>query len=231
MLLSPNQLADAEHVVDFDSSVVTIETLDAFGSYVMAGAPNAAEIQAELEALTAQGMNGELPFEDSLTARLKLFDAHYYDVAAFSEQVVDHISPSALANREWFESNAERIHIVSGGFEEFILPVAAKLGLLATNIHGNRFIFDRSGHVVGHDTDRLPAHTGGKAAQVLSLGLEGPVIASGDGCTDLEIRDRGAADEVWAITETVARPRVVAAADRVVANFTELIAQENAAVV
>ncbi len=227
MLLSPDQLSHAEVITDFDSSAVTVESLDAFGEYVLADAPDGAARLAELEALTAQGMNGDLPFDVSLEARLELFDAHYFDVARFAERIVRHISPSALEHREWFAANAERIHIVSGGFEPFIRPVAARLGLLGDHVHGNQFIFDRDGKVVGYDASRATAQAGGKAAHVEALCLVGPVIAIGDGHTDREIRLSGAADEFWALTETVARPKVVAGADRVVASYAEVVRLES----
>jgi D-3-phosphoglycerate dehydrogenase len=210
------------YVIDFDSTLVTRESLDDLAELALQGDPDRQSICTELQMLTARGMTGELSFDASLTARLALFDAHVEHVALLNDALAAQLSPSAVERSDWFVANAENIYVVSGGFEEIIKPTVERLGILATHVYANRFVVNGNGSIVGHDHSRHTATAGGKAAQVRELGLDGPVIAIGDGSTDLEIRLRGEADEFWAFTETVTRSGVVARADRVLNSFLDL---------
>jgi D-3-phosphoglycerate dehydrogenase len=210
--------------IDFDSSLVMRETLDDLAALALEDHPDRESVYSELEELTARGMNGDMPFDVSLTARIGSLSgiAHSDHIEELNDTLVGQLSDSAVKHSDWFDRNAKRILVISGGFEEIIIPTVAHLGILATNVHANRFIFDADGYIIGHDADRLTAQAGGKAAQSLELGIGGPGIAVGDGYTDLEICQAGAADEFWAFIETVERPGVVAKADRVIASFAEL---------
>jgi len=210
--------------VDFDSALATRETLDDLAALALDDHPERETVYAELEALTALGMTGAMPFGDSLTARLALLEgiAHRDHIEELNEQLADQLSPSAVAHSDWFAANAERLYVISGGFEEIIIPTVARVGILATHVYANKFVFDDNGYIVGHDTNRLTAQAGGKAAQAAKLKVAGRAVAVGDGYTDLEIREQGVADEFWAIIETVERPNVTTRADRIISDFSEL---------
>ncbi len=210
--------------VDFDSALVPRETLDDLAALALDSHPERETRHAQLEALTAHGMAGSMPFDASLTARLALLEgiAHRRHIDELNGQLAGNLSPSAEATSDWFTANASDIYVISGGFEEIIIPTVAPLGIWATHVYANRFLFDEDGYIVGHDTGRLTAQAGGKAAQAAKLQIAGRKVAVGDGYTDLEIREQGAADEFWAFIETVERPSVVARADRVIGDFAEL---------
>ncbi len=214
--------ASVAYIIDFDSTLVTVESLDEFADMVLEAHPDRKKISAELQAITNKGMAGEIPFDVSLSARLKLFHAHRNRIPMFTDWLVLQLSPSAVKCIDWFTSHAEDIFVVSGGFEEFIVPVVQQLGILKTNVYANRFVFGDDGNIIGHDTTRPAAHAGGKATQVQKLNLNRQIIAIGDGYTDLEMRLQGVADEFWAYTETVGREKVTQNADRVLTSFLEL---------
>lgn len=224
-LPDPTMTEQTTFFVDFDSALVTRETLDDLAAIALDSHPERESVYSELEALTARGMTGEMPFGASLTARMGLLSGivHLDHIAELNDRLAGQISPSAMEHSDWFERNAEGIHVISGGFEQIIVPTVAILGIAAANVHANRFIFDGDGYVIGHDADRLTAQTGGKAAQAAKLGIEGRIIAVGDGYTDFEIREQGVADEFWAFTETVERSSVTQRADRVISSFSELV--------
>jgi hypothetical protein len=56
-----------------------------------------------------------------------------------------------------------------------------------------------------------------------ALNLPRPILAVGEGFTDLEIREDGACEVFAAYTGFVSREAVVDAADHVVASFDELL--------
>lgn len=210
------------YIFDFDSTLVSVESLDELARLSLEDHPDKEVKLAQLHALTNQGMNGGLPFDESLRRRLELFVTNKSHVKQVAELLKDTITDSALELEDWFEENADNIYIVSGGFEEYIIPIAEELGIPAAHVRANRFIYDGNGNVTGFDESRATSRPGGKAEQVAQLALPGPVIMIGDGITDYEVRSRGAADEFWAFTQHVARPSVVERADRVLESFEEI---------
>jgi D-3-phosphoglycerate dehydrogenase / 2-oxoglutarate reductase len=207
-------------IIDFDSTLVTCESLDELARLSLADNPNRRDIMQKLENITSRGMAGKIAFDESLHQRLQLFAADRSDLAQLAGYLRTRISPSANATRDWFARNAGRIYVVSGGFEEYIIPVVEQLGVAADHVFANRFLYSDN-EITGFDPTRLTSRAGGKAEQVAALGLPRPIVLIGDGYTDYEVKAAGAVDEFWAFTETVDRPQVTAKADRTIASFTE----------
>jgi D-3-phosphoglycerate dehydrogenase len=196
--------------------------LDELARLALAGSPNRLETIRKLEALTTEGMAGRLAFNESLRQRLELFQATKDNLIALTVYLETCITPSLLAQKDWLVQNKEHIYVVSGGFEEYIKPIIASLGLRADHVHANRFTYDND-VIIGYDQTKLTSQAGGKATQVHALDLPRPIIVIGDGYTDYEIRANGEADEFWAFTAHVRRPEVIAKADRTISSFRSLI--------
>jgi D-3-phosphoglycerate dehydrogenase len=114
--------------------------------------------------------------------------------------------------------------VVSGGFDELILPTLERMGLSASGLYAHRFRYDSGGKVLGLDADTVIAR-GGKLAAVRRIREKEPSVwMIGDGATDLEVRERGLADRFVAFTENRHRDPVVAKADFVAKSMDELIA-------
>lgn len=205
----------ATFIVDADSTAIGAETLDTLAKLVMG-----AEAMTEFHALTDNGMLGTMSFSESLERRFGLMNgARREHVIEAGQQIVGLLDPTIVERRGWIEENPDRIHVVSGGFEELIGPAMKELGVC--NLHANRLVYDDDGFVVGADPSRLTSQDGGKAALVASLELEGKVVVVGDGVNDLQIRDGGHADLFVAYTRYKERECVVRSADAVVDSFAE----------
>lgn len=137
--------------------------------------------------------------------------------------MVDHITPSFLAHADFFRTHRDRVYIISGGFDEIILPAAEALGIDPTHIFANAFIYDMNGVATGVDQERPSAHAGGKVRAVEEAGLPHPRVIVGDGWTDFEIKQKGAADAFIAYVEHAHRDKVVAEADVVARSFDDLV--------
>ena len=128
-----------------------------------------------------------------------------------------------VEDRQWIEDQAEHLHVVSGGFVDWIAPVLTPLGFRAEHIHANVLCWD--GDVcIGFDQDHPLSRNGGKPEIVQQLGL-GPnkgAIAVGDGISDLELKRSGHADRFIAFTAHAQREVVVEEADMQAANWTAL---------
>lgn len=222
-------MTEPTYILDFDSTLVQRESLDELARLSLSAHAYQRAIMQELEHITHRGMTGEITFDESLEARLQLFAATRDDIQTLIMDLKKHISPSALKAHAWFIKNRANIYVVSGGFEEYILPITDQLGIPASHVFANRFIF-KDGEVVGFDATRHTSKPGGKAAQIAVLNLRHPIIAIGDGFTDYEIKAKGLADEFWAFTETVTRAQVTKKADRIIGSFAEILDNSTATV-
>ena len=168
-------------------------------------------------------MAGEISAEESLSRRIAILDTDRATVEAVGEEISRKLSPSVERSLGFFRENAPRIHVVSGGFEELILPTLERLGLSSSQLDAHRFNYDEAGRILGIDPDTTLAR-GGKAAAVRRLNTGGaPLWMVGDGATDLEVRTLGLADRFVAYTENKHRDPVVAQADVVARSMDELI--------
>lgn len=213
---------DLTYIFDFDNTLVSVESLDELARMSLEHSDDKDARLAEFVEITNRGMNGTLAFDESLRQRLEMLHITRDDVRKLTEQLKDAITDSALECEEWFDENADSIYVVSGGFEDYIIPVVEELGIPAAHVFANRFVYDKSGVVIGFDTSSNLSKAHGKVLQVAELELPAPIIMVGDGMTDYEVRSKGEADEFWAFTQHVARPMVVERADRVLGSFEEI---------
>lgn len=208
-------------VLDFDSTLVSVEGLDQLFLTTLADDPDRGRRARAFQAITDRGMAGELSFQESLAARMALLRATPGQVERVAELLAERITPSALRCRDRFRRQAHRIWVVSGGFEELIRPVLRRVGLRERHLSAHRFQWSDEGVTRGIDPD-TPLARGGKVLAVRELQLRGEIWVVGDGATDLELRERGLVDRFFAFTENVFRPPVVAKADAVLDSFEDL---------
>lgn len=210
-------------ILDFDSTIVQLETLDELAKIVLRDKPDAEAITSEIAAITARGMNGEIGFAESLAQRLAIMLPSKAHMETMQNDLIAALSPSFLNYREQITQHADNIWIVSGGFKELIVPVAQMFSISPNHILANDFIWDKTGQAIGYDHDNLLSQNDGKIMAVRKLGLQPDATCMiGDGMTDYAIRAAGLAGVFIAYTETCGRPAVIEKADFVAANFDEL---------
>lgn len=213
-------------VFDFDSTLVRIETLEALADLALTGVTEAPAVRDQIARLTDAAMAGEIDFGAALRSRLALLPLTRAHIDALADRILDEGTPSVRRNRQWFLDNADRVVIVSGGFREIIAPIAERLGVAPERVLCNDLRYDAEGRVTGVDEANPLSQAGGKAVAIRALNLTGPVIMVGDGWTDAEVKQAGAADRFYAFTEIARRAPVMAAADAVAASMDELLHAE-----
>ena len=216
-------------IVDFDSTFTRVEALDLLGELALADNPEREAVLAEVKALTDQAMSGEIGFGEALARRLRLLKPRREHMAPLIERLKGQVSASIRRNRDFFEKNAERVFLVTGGFHDYVDEIAADYGLKPDHVLANRLTWGGDGAATGLDDANPLSRDGGKVEAVRALGLQGEVVVVGDGWTDYEIRQAGAAARFHAFTENVARARVVDAADHVSASWDEVLHAEGLA--
>lgn len=213
-------------ILDFDSTLVDFETLEALADIALEGHADAAAIRAEIGDLTDRAMAGDLPFGEALTRRLALLPLTRDHVQALAARAVDHLTPSVRRNLDALRAEGDRVVILSGGFRDIIAPVAELMGVAPERVLANHLIYDAEGRVTGVEDANPLAHADGKPAVIHALKLTGRVVMVGDGWNDAEVKLAGAADVFYAFTEIVRRPTVAKAADAEAASLDEVLHAE-----
>jgi HAD superfamily phosphoserine phosphatase-like hydrolase len=168
---------------DFDSTLVSVETLDVLISQNL----QTEQQKEDIKSITNQGMTGEIPVFESLSKRLGVAQIHKKDIKSFAEALPAFITENIEFYIENLTLSGHDIHIISGGFEDYILNTANALNISQNHIHCNQLTYTEQGFVKGFDTHNPLCQNGGKGQVIENLNLDQSVIMVGDGITDLEV--------------------------------------------
>ncbi|HWY78752.1 MAG TPA: phosphoglycerate dehydrogenase [Candidatus Sulfotelmatobacter sp.] len=210
-------------IVDFDSTIVTVESIDELARIALEDNPNKERVARQISDITNQAMEGILDFPTSLEQRLALFQPTKDDLEKTVKLLKENITPSFRRNKAFFQKYHKQIYIISGGFQECIMPVIKEFGITEDHILANNFTYDANGTITGFDKTNLLAQVNGKVKVVASLNHPGKICVIGDGITDYQIKEQGKADIFFAFTENVYRKGVAAKADKIIRSFDELL--------
>lgn len=201
-------------ILDVDSTLSGVEGID------WLAAQRGLAVAEEIAELTGKAMDGSVPIESLYGLRLALVRPGKGEVAALSAVYRDRVAPGAYAAVHALRAAGIAMHVVSGGLREAILPFATWLGFTPDEVHAVGIAFDAAGNYAGWETTSPLATSGGKSVVVRRLDLPAPLLALGDGSTDLALRSAGAT--FAAFTGFVRRDAVVAGADHVLDSFDQL---------
>ena len=210
-------------VIDFDSTFTKVEAFDVLAEIVLKEHPDSDGLKKRIAEITNLGMEGKLSLRESIDKRLEILQPEKRHLTPLVKKLKELVSESFKRNKEFFETHAQNIYIISNGFREFIEPVVSEYGIRAENILANEFIFDEREKVIGFDLDNPLSANNGKVEQLKKLSLPGDVYVIGDGYTDYEIKHAGLANKFYAFTENVERASVLNKADHVAPSLDEFL--------
>ncbi len=210
-------------VIDFDSTFTKVEAFDVLADISLKDHPDLERMRQEIVNITNQGMDGSISFRESLEKRIELLSPTKRHLDQLVVVLRELVSESFKRNREFFQTFAENIYIISNGFHAFIDPIVTEFGIKPENILANRFHFDQQGNVVGFDKENPLSQNNGKVEQLKRLNLPGDVYVIGDGYTDYEIKHAGLANKFFAFTENVEREKVLSKADHIAPSLDEFL--------
>lgn len=208
-------------ILDFDSTFIKVEALDVLADACIKGRDSAKMVD-KISQITRMGMEGKMTFSKSLEQRMKVLHPEIKDLKKAVKKLEKSVTYSIERNKKFFQANADRIYIISGGFEEFIIPIVTRYGISKDKIIANRFIY-KNGKIAGYDKTRPTAKDNGKSIAACSLKLGGKIIVLGDGITDFEIARQLEKSHFIAFTENVIREKVVSLAEFAARSFDEVI--------
>ena len=210
-------------IIDFDSTFITEESLDELAKYKLRDQPDSQTMLNKIKSLTNAGMNGDIPFKQSLDERMEVLNLNRSDINSVSKILSECVTPSFTKNKPFFIENNNKIIILSGGFKELIIPIVDDFGILRSNVFANDFIYNSSEQITGINQDNIMSKNGGKVKQSKLLSIHGTVHVIGDGYTDYEIKLDGPATHFFAFTENVERKNICELADLTLSNFDDYI--------
>ncbi len=169
-------------IFDFDSTLVSIETLDFL---IAKTSKNQAD---EIEKITKAAMNGKMTFADSLRTRFTNIKLTKFEIEELKSEICNYLTEGFVSGLNQLRNEFD-FYIISGGFLEIIYPVANTLGIPHANCFANNFTYDGN-KIVGFDQENILAQNGGKpkiVAQILAQKSYTKIFMVGDGYTDLEV--------------------------------------------
>ncbi|HJS36528.1 MAG TPA: phosphoserine phosphatase SerB, partial [Burkholderiales bacterium] len=166
--------------LDMDSTLITIECIDELGD--LAGK------KAEIAAITARAMRGEIDYAQSLRQRVALLAGLPLEALERVYRERLQLSPGAEALVGACRRHGVRLLLVSGGFSFFTDRLKQRLGLDYTisnelGLDGDRLTGGLAGRIV--DADAKAARFR-EVAHALGAGRE-RTVAIGDGANDLKM--------------------------------------------
>lgn len=206
-------------ILDVDSTLSTVEGIE------WLAARRGPEMLRDIRAVTERAMQGSLPLGAIFAERLARIQPTEGEIAALGRAYIAGMTPGAIDVCQRLLDAGVRGVIVSGGLREAILPLAGALGIPLEDVHAVGICFDDDGRYNSFDTGSPLARNGGKPDVVRGLDLSGPLLAIGDGATDLELRTASppVVDTFVAFTGVATRRPVVAAADYVIGVLPDLL--------
>jgi phosphoserine phosphatase len=205
----------ASVVLDADSTLSGIEGID------WLAARRGAEVARTVVEQTDAAMRGTLPLERVYGERLAVVRPSTTDVDALAEAYVAAVAPGARAAIRELTAAGVRVVMVSGGVKQALLPLARHVGVAQSDVHAVDLRFDAAGGYAGFDATSPLTTSTGKRDVVAAAGLATPILAVGDGRTDVEMKP--VVDRFMAYTGFVRRAAVVEVADGVLQSFEELV--------
>lgn len=165
-------------VADMDSTMIGQECIDELADY--------AGFKDEVAAITERAMRGELDFAGALHERVRLLEG--LDAEALPQCLAARIRPSVGAATlvSTLKASGAVTLLVSGGFTDFVAPIAARLGFdqfraNTLDVSSGKLTGRTSGAIVDAQAKR------GFAEQMLAATGASPaeMIAIGDGANDV----------------------------------------------
>lgn len=170
-------------IFDCDSTLSAIEGIDELARV------RGADVFAQVEGMTNDAMDGKIPVEEVFARRLAIIQSTRADVEAVGRLYIERIEPTALATITTLQAAGWTPLILSGGFRQAILPLAAHLGV--KRVEAVDLFFDQSGKYTGFDEKYPTTRSGGKPQVIAALKQElrpARIVMVGDGVSDLETR-------------------------------------------
>jgi phosphoserine phosphatase len=200
---------------DCDSTLSAVEGIDELARMRGPG------VFGRVQVMTEGAMSGAIPVEAVFGMRLEIIQPRRDDVDAVGRLYLETVEPSARTAIAGLREAGWTPLIISGGFRQAILPLAAHCGI--ARVEAVDLDFDPAGAYRGYDSAFPTTRSGGKVEILRRLRAElrpSRVVMVGDAVSDLEVRP--VADLVVGFGRYVFRERLKREAGAYITSMAEL---------
>lgn len=217
------KLINTKLIIDFDSTLIKIETMDEFASQYFPRNEFYSDTLTNFRSITDKVLNGLMSYDAGIDTKFRLLTMSRDEVNKFSNYVSESISESILNHLNFLRENTEDIYVVSGGFFDWMGATITKLGIKFENVYANSMVYDELDTISGYDKTNPLCHSDGKHKVINGLKLNGTKVMVGDGYTDFETKETGSVDLFIAYTENIRRENVVTKSEYEAKSFDEVL--------
>lgn len=209
----------ASILFDFDSTLIRCESLEIILAPRLQQQP---ALKMTLADICRQGMNGEIPFAESLQRRFALLTPTLSEITHFIQQGADMLTAGMASLIAQLQAAGHEVWIVSGGLETVILPFARLLNIPKSRVLAVAALWDQQGHFIEINNKNGMATHKIAGLSKLAASLEKPVYMVGDGATDYAVFEAGIAQYFVAYAEHAKHPALLEKAQIIAYSALEL---------
>ena len=207
-------------IFDFDSTLIQVESME---SILFDKLNGDLEKIAKVAEITELGMSGKIDFFTALSKRLAIMSPTKRDIVNFTShncpKLISYGFPDLI---KVLKKNRIDIWILSGGFEEAIIPFSDYLGIEREKVHAVKLNWYQDGYFKSINNDNGFAYSKVTGANKIKYKWKEPVVIVGDGYTDYSLYQEGLANDFIAYTEHAHRDDVVAKAPSLASSCQDL---------
>lgn len=210
-------------ILDFNQTLIQGKSTALLIAVALEQHPDREQLLPAMEALQSQIENNVIPFAEGLQEILQKIAATKQHIAQVVALLSEQITDSFLRNAAFLSDNAATIYIVSTSFKELIAPIATQLGLQASHVISNTFLYDSNDQIIGFESNNALLSNEDKGSAIQQLQLPGMVHAIGADAGDCGWESEGVVDTLYTFTAHTPCAAASVAEERVIASFDEFL--------
>jgi len=165
-------------VFDCDSTLSKIEGADELA--------RKKGVETEVSKITKLGMEGKIPFEESLERRLNILKPTKKEIKWLAYRYLEELPAGTWKVATKLKELGKKLYAVSGGYTYPVTLFTSYLGIEKKNIFAVDLKFDKDGNYQGFNRSNPLSKNGGKRKVIGEIAKKGRTMLVGDGASDLE---------------------------------------------
>lgn len=188
----------ATHVIfDFDQTLVNHESTLEIVKSAIADSPNAQVTLEQLKLIVPKALSGQANIRESLYLMKTLACVRKHHVHRYTQAIIGNLDPALVQTLHNLQQEGTQVHILSGGYTEWIAPIAHSLNINAQDVKANRLFWAGSRAVCPRPSPLInPSRGKSKIVRQWRKNgrLQGSVLMVGDAGSDHQVYADGWVD-------------------------------------
>lgn len=184
-------------IFDFDYTLVNHESTVAVLKSALNDCPNSAQRLDRLAQIAPKALSGQASVRELLSLMSVATHVRAHHISRYVEMTIGSIHPTLLQTLLRLKEEGVHLHIISGGYKEWIAPIAYEWGVNKSNVVANQFLWAGKRVLLTRPSPLLSASKG-KTEVVrrwrAAGRLPGKTLIVGDGASDYQVYKNGGVD-------------------------------------